>query len=1069
MWARGSKSAEAMIPGVPETTRYDFPGGTLLAGGPDVTLPSGFRAGLVAENGVSQAIRPHVLNEGGFVASLSDAALPPGMPDYAGGVLADVRPPVRAGLNTAGFGELYRAFWNVMVDRAGMEDPTDTADPPLTAAAGYQNGTFAAPAPSGGGAPPDDVFDPSKVGPVDTRREQVVLLRAALAAVNAMDIRDVEHPGDPGDADITVAEVPLSYLRFGSLPYQPDPTLADFNEFLPYDPSDPYDNGSAYSAATPVSSRQLTARVFGTEAQPFITEVIAQWNAAGDDLDYLAVELMNPYPFDLKMRGWRLVAFNPTTGAMTDLAVFGEYGAVGDTMPASAGDRDGNMVIEPQVFPSAYDDAGTPADTTDDTYAPHRFVLEFGTRPTGPEGVTVQAASDDAATISDGGGSLADGMISDDPTAPRVPDGHTFFAPPLPGGVEPFTLLTADHRLVLLRPADNDAPAPPPVTPVAAYAAAVRADFNLVPLDAVDLRGLESFADRRIRYSRDDTNRNWQFVFHGRYEEDNLALPLNDEAVSEGVQVFDTPAATPDYQGELGVVNTTITVNMVNAGVTATGGFPVGPVLGGPIFRALPGAGVVNAEEPSHPYGGFARDGDAYAIPILGGYTLFYDGGPGGNTQIPDGDSLGATFDGLQADAEILKMTPVTFDTEHSDTDANDLWGRFVFNEGGIPGDGTIQTIDADGSGDDGDPVYAWASDLTEYVTALDNFGDDAMPNVDLRYGFDPVVGAGVRDESLNATDALPAAMLTTLYFEGTPSATTPVDTLFGDLTPTVAVNPDPFFGPVPIDNDGDGLAGLQVPAAAGDPDEAAVARYAEAFEPARGKVNVLTANDGILRAVPLDVGDVPTAPLFLGRVDPADSGAGSTMEAVTTTAASLALLTDGVSNRRQPYLGGVAAPVQTLADLVSALPENGAERYARGDLSGRLPVPRDVDGNGTVEQVELLDTPNFYDRDPDTAPSPDYEAVTTDLARVGNLLTTRSDSYTVYLVVQAWENFGSNGTSRPTARLVRQERVAFVVDRSGVLPPGHGMGDLAGADAASYATADDAIAALKITPVPTD
>jgi len=48
-------------------------------------------------------------------------------------------------------------------------------------------------------------------------------------------------------------------------------------------------------------------------------------------------------------------------------------------------------------------------------------------------------------------------------------------------------------------------------------------------------------------------------------------------------------------------------------------------------------------------------------------------------------------------------------------------------------------------------------------------------------------------------------------------------------------------------------------------------------------------------------------------------------------------------------------------------------------------------------------------------------------LNRVSNLITTRSDSFTVYVVVEGWDQ-----TQTP-AQLIVTRRLAFVVDRSGV------------------------------------
>jgi len=53
-------------------------------------------------------------------------------------------------------------------------------------------------------------------------------------------------------------------------------------------------------------------------------------------------------------------------------------------------------------------------------------------------------------------------------------------------------------------------------------------------------------------------------------------------------------------------------------------------------------------------------------------------------------------------------------------------------------------------------------------------------------------------------------------------------------------------------------------------------------------------------------------------------------------------------------------------------------------------------------------------------------------VTRVSNLLTTRSDSFTAYVVVQGWRNVGT-----PWPELVVQRRAALVLDRSGSIPGG--------------------------------
>jgi hypothetical protein len=66
-----------------------------------------------------------------------------------------------------------------------------------------------------------------------------------------------------------------------------------------------------------------------------------------------------------------------------------------------------------------------------------------------------------------------------------------------------------------------------------------------------------------------------------------------------------------------------------------------------------------------------------------------------------------------------------------------------------------------------------------------------------------------------------------------------------------------------------------------------------------------------------------------------------------------------------------------------------------------------------------------------------DFEDQFLFVTRVSNLITTRSDSFTCYLLVQGWRNTGTSGTiaGRDAPELVAERRMGFIMDRSGVTP----------------------------------
>jgi hypothetical protein len=80
----------------------------------------------------------------------------------------------------------------------------------------------------------------------------------------------------------------------------------------------------------------------------------------------------------------------------------------------------------------------------------------------------------------------------------------------------------------------------------------------------------------------------------------------------------------------------------------------------------------------------------------------------------------------------------------------------------------------------------------------------------------------------------------------------------------------------------------------------------------------------------------------------------------------------------------------------------------ALGDLS-----PADTGGTNTVDNIRG-----------------DYEEQNLQLTRISNMITTRSDSFTCYILVQGWRN-----AETANAQLVVQRRVGYLMDRSRVTP----------------------------------
>ena len=183
--------------------RLTTSGGFASFRGKTADFPISPRAGLVTRNGVTQVFTPRLLALAGGDASLLRRlnSVPFGMPAYddpdpanapARRARADgVVPPVKASLNTSAFDELWRGYFNVMVGTA----------PGIV----HNQGPLGATPDAGFDAPPvpkagADAFDPAVLRshadvalPNNLTREQMVLLRSAISAVNTMDLRDIDR------------------------------------------------------------------------------------------------------------------------------------------------------------------------------------------------------------------------------------------------------------------------------------------------------------------------------------------------------------------------------------------------------------------------------------------------------------------------------------------------------------------------------------------------------------------------------------------------------------------------------------------------------------------------------------------------------------------------------------------------------------------------------------------------------------------------------------------------------------------------------------------------------------
>lgn len=963
------------------------------------------RAGIVAHNGVNSAFRPHTLLTTGDLRMPN--LLPAGMPVYADdGTGAVIRPPVRASVNTVGFAELWRAYWNVMVEPdhrpyaqtpgynpPGYSGPTFVpgqrllpADPQFavqnTTQRMFRNDLFQFRSGSGGGSVPNEF--------------QVLTLRSALAAINALDIRDIEDVANPAAAVPTAADIVLrgEDLNGNNIP----DTDEDANDNGILDPGEDLNTNGQLDKGEDVNGNGVLdpayfTRAVGSEAQPFITEVVMTFLPAGG-LQYLGIELYNPYPFDLNLTNWYLIGTTRLGTGAIDVANINSLTGldfstpINITIPANS-----HFVLQNAVPPAPI----TPPPVGKSA---NNLVLTPGKIQSGPQG--------------------------------DVNREILLVRPLMPGGPLPLngTELLTDNLTLPARYAyvavDSFDPTgifpgivtPPPGTDVNRWRY-VRASASSDDPSTAD--PIDTISDPR----------GWKFVSHGAYSE----APDAGRPYTAGM--VPVPLATT---GRLGWGDLETEVAPSYGPIRS---IPIGPVLGGPL-HVDDGSGTA---KPLYPYGGFARDGDALGIPFFGGYRVYRDTG-NGTDQDGDGD---IDPDGILSPIsptnplgdELVELVAPTLDAFFVDSataPATTHIGRLIPQGLGFKSIGTAAS--------ELDEGYGWAEDFFEYITTLHAPGKDLLPHADNRYRenlrYEDTNNNGTLDpgEDLNSNGVLDGADNNLVVNPGS----VPVQ---------VAASPTLFDAfPGVIDNDGDNYAnGLKFDSSSGNwvppvnPAER-LAAYQEAFLPVEGKLNLNTADFGVLKLLPLamrtdasvnppnGVGVIDTA-----RISGTDPG-NPTSGLAGYIYLGLQAPPVGAAQSLKPYrslffLNGLGADVginfQSL-EPNPALTPAGRRRIA-GDITGVFDpaVPPTFAGLG--DNLKYLDP----DSPQAAVYTPTYEDHTLQLARISNLTTLRSDSYTVYIVVQAWENFGNppqtTSSDPPPARLVRQQRAAFLVDRSGITP----------------------------------
>lgn len=837
------------------------------------------------------------------------------------------RLPTKTSPNTACFAELWRAYWSVMAQQTNVLTVPITT--PFGNAAGnvntganiyfgmqYTAGTYVPPAlgtagsthpqrmfrssirdPRGAGSPTKGVFLPA---------EMEMQLRAALAAVNTEDLRNPNDDATTNTGTVSAHEIHLLATVEGT-------------------------------ANVPVN-----AVVYGTKKQPYITEVYvntdvtANAGASGtaNTSGYMAIELYNPYSFDLTLTGWEL--------ATVDRSGTGYPG-----LPAPVIIADFTQSTGPNpVFPIA---PKVPA---------HGYLLLENYQEPVAGAPTSNASYRPAAT----------GL----PVTGPVPT-RTAGQPPLNKVyVQNLTNAIGKELVLLRRRTGSGAPSSGTVGEYTWNDAANVTD--MVPVDSFDFTGLVLGSptanppkadawhyDRAcIQPDSSGNGRQWEFVYPGRYD-GTLTFARQQGTQTE---TYNPAAAGGDPWGTPGPTVPPITLGG-NAGIAANndnilasyegssdpnhGGTPYSvrfPIQLAADGWASPTNTTSGATNTAHfPFNGFARNGDILEVPYIGAYVI---------TLASNGALL--EWNPVTMDAAFAEDTDVLDDTDvnpNQPTDkACECVGRFcplVPPKFPVPAGTTWDETKA------GDPTnatlirYGWASSLFDYL-----------------------------------------------------SVQVPRNEFYPELGPSL-VNPGVLPQSVPID-----------PTGTSNP--AAIGGTASDTLGVEGLININTASAQVLGSLPLVLYTDATG------ADPAPSGFNpGDVDRTGSMNLAQAIVTDRFGN----------GPFKTVFDLNRVNWTVGATAFSFPFVGGTIQSDHNTlhDPGNTQGDISPLNTANAVPAPTDGVRN-DFEERYLAINRISNMITTRSDTFTCYILIQAWQNAGTTN-----ATLVGEKRAAFILDRNQVTP----------------------------------
>lgn len=888
--------------------------------------------------------------------------------------------PTKISAQTGTFGQLMLAYWAVMSDKtnpngSGVPAGTETHQFYSPLRNPYEQDVVSAnttsrPVPPAGGKPAGQTF---------LLPSEVIKLRAALAAVNTIDMRDPDY-------NVTSERILLTGTVNGT------PQLVE-------------------------------ATVYGNEAQPYITRVYFEDDNATagqtstgkggggpgtpqpNPQGYVGIELYNPYPFDINISSWNLgvlqgrVANGSTTPTYPDMKLVPITGMTSTGLTAKPTTNINTTIPQHSYLVlENYNSSGAPGSAKDATYRP-KVIDSAGVGQN--NNVTYCYVSNLSEVIQD----------------PANTTGQ-------PGGE--FVLLRPRQATMTVTNTTKSLSCPGLVTNSEYDETKL---YDLVPIDSFDFTGLKLQAKgvtgpfNGYYYARPSgTGNDWKFVYPGRWN------PKYTPARQEGVVTWTwNPPATDNTKPPTTVAK----FGSVTSTTQYASNFP--PIQLNNFGFAGPFSSSVG--KPQYPFGGFTRNLDILEAPFIGSYRLRRVSAP------PNGVALSYTNSDLSWLLELNPVTLDSQQADDYDEanpqgsdDKYENIGRFCPIDGRDTNPNALNGPNQTNANDFAPAFppkytpspqwrYHWAMKLQDYLT-VESPQDEQFPLMDASFASSGTPPQGVVHNSSGNTPA-PQSYGQVATASG-----------FGSMTAVVDLNPAANYVGLPIQFLSGGAMGqISMIATATFNGGTTTPTWTLTFNPGlrsmpaqydqfvilgppeetaslNGLVNVNTAPWPVLAGVPM----IPNGGMYTDAL--------SGFQRNVSIAQSIVYYRDinDSTGINPPHGHG---PFQNLFEL------NDVPIYSIIPPGGAAPLFRFRDAMGNSQTTSFNSTQGNYTSAPGSNPIVgDFQGTFLMANRVSDLLTTHSDSFTAYIEIQGWQNAE---TASPVLKVTR--RAAILIDRTAVTP----------------------------------